>query len=97
MINEKINGVEREAPPKIEFPCDYPIKVIADASHDLVDNVLSVLVKYDASLSLAKVEERPSKKGNYCSVRVEFYATGEVQLKSMFEELKTHTWVRMVL
>ncbi|MFT4712774.1 MAG: putative lipoic acid-binding regulatory protein [Candidatus Azotimanducaceae bacterium] len=97
MVDEKINGVENEAPPKIEFPCDYPIKVIGDASHDLVDNVLRVLVKYDASLSLAKIEERPSKKGNYCSVRVDFYATGEDQLKSMFEELKTHTWVRMVL
>ena len=97
MAHDEMNRVEGEAPPKIKFPCDYPIKVIGDASHDLVDNVLRVLLKYDASLSRAKVEERPSKQGNFCSVRVAFYATGEAQLKSMFEELKTHTWVRMVL
>lgn len=97
MTHDKMNEAESDAPPKIEFPCDYPIKVIGDASPDLVENVLRVLVKYDDSLSRAKVEERPSKKGNYCSVRVAFYATGEAQLKSMFEELKTHAWVRMVL
>jgi uncharacterized protein len=55
------------------------------------------LLKYDTTLTTAKVEEKPSKQGKYCSVRVAFYAPGEPQLKSMFEELKTHAWVRMVL
>jgi len=97
MVENTASEGRDEKPPKIEFPCDYPIKVIGDASHDLVDNVLSVVVKYDATVTYTKIEERPSSNGNYCSVRVEFTATGEVQLKSMFEELKTHSWVRMVL
>ena len=92
-----INEGQNDAPPKIEFPCDYPIKVICDASPDLVENVLEILLKYDTTLTTAKVEEKPSKQGKYCSVRVAFYASGEPQLKSMFEELKTHAWVRMVL
>ncbi len=91
------NEGQSDAPPKIEFPCDYPIKVICDASPGIVEKVLEILIKYDASLTNEKVEERPSKQGNYCSVRVAFYATGESQLKTLFEELKTHSWVRMVL
>ena len=97
MVQKKDDGVQSEAPPKIEFPCDYPIKVIGDASDDLVDKVLAILAKYDSSVSKKKVVENPSKNGNYCSVRVEFMATSENQLKNMFEELKTHAWVRMVL
>jgi len=97
MVDKTKTSGPNNAPPKIEFPCDYPVKVIGDASDDLVDNVLNVLVKYDATLSRTKVEERPSRNGNYCSVRVDFYATGEGQLKEMFVELKAHSWVRMVL
>ena len=97
MAGKMTDERQNDTPPKIDFPCDYPIKVIGDASDDLVENVMSVMVKYDATVTRTKIEERPSRNGNYCSVRVEFYATGEVQLKAMFEELKTHPWVRMVL
>jgi putative lipoic acid-binding regulatory protein len=75
---------ENLPPPVIEFPCDYPIKVI-------------ILRRYDANLSLDRIKERPSKQGNYTSVTVFITATGEPQLKALFEEFKTHDWVRMVL
>ena len=97
MTKETKNEGGAVSPPKIEFPCDYPIKIIGDASDDLVENVLGIVKKYDASVTREKIEERPSKKGNYCSVRIAFTATGEIQLKAMFEELKTHAWVHMVL
>jgi hypothetical protein len=84
-------------PPVIEFPCEYPIKVIADSHPQLVSQVVSILRRYDANLSLDKLKERPSRDGNYTSVTVFITATGEPQLKALFEEFKTHHWVRMVL
>ena len=84
-------------PPVIEFPCDYLIKVIADSHANLVSQVVTILRCYDANLSLDRIKERPSKQGNYTSVTVFITATGETQLKALFEELKTHSWVRMVL
>ena len=84
-------------PPVIEFPCDYPIKVIADSHTNLVSQVVTILRRYDANLSLARIKERPSKNGNYTAVTVFITATGEPQLKALFEEFKTHPWVRMVL
>jgi putative lipoic acid-binding regulatory protein len=88
---------ENLPPPVIEFPCDYPIKVIADSDPDLVFQVVTILRRYDANLSLDRIKERPSKQGNYTSVTVFITATGKPQLKALFEEFKTHDWVRMVL
>jgi len=84
-------------PPVIEFPCEYPIKVIAEGFPPILSQVGSILRRYDANLSLDKLKERPSRDGNYTSVTVFITATGEPQLKALFEEFKTHHWVRMVL
>ena len=83
--------------PVIEFPCSYPIKVVAKSHPDLVTRVVTILQGYDATVSSDKVKERPSRKGNYTAVTVQFIATGEPQLKAMFAELKTQSWVHMVL
>lgn len=83
--------------PKIEFPCDYPIKVIGESVPGFRDEVLGILRRYDATIALDKVKERPSSKGNYNAITVLFWATGEPQLKRLFAELKECTAVRLVL
>ncbi|MDP4597705.1 MAG: DUF493 domain-containing protein [Pseudomonadales bacterium] len=88
---------ESMSAPVIVFPCDYPIKVVADTHPELVSRVVAVMQRYDAAVSAARLTQRPSRKGNYTALTVSFRATGEPQLKAMFEELKTHAWVRLVL
>lgn len=83
--------------PKIEFPCDYPIKVIGESGPGFRDEVLGILRRYDSTIVLDKVKERPSSKGNYHAITVLFRATGEPQLKRLFAELKECTAVRLVL
>ncbi len=83
--------------PRIEFPCDYPIKVIGDAHPRFVEEVLTVMRRYDSSLAMDKVKKRSSRHGNYDSVTVLFWATGERQLRRMFEDLKECESVRIVL
>ena len=83
--------------PKIEFPCDYPIKVIGDSHSGFTDEVLEIVRRYDSEVSVDKVKERPSSKGNYQSITIPFWATGEAQLKALFGDLKKCTSVRMVL
>lgn len=86
-----------EQPPKIEFPCDYPIKVIGDAADDFPALVESVMKKHDSSFNADCIQIMDSSKGNYMSVRVNIVATGEEQLKAIFEELKSSGRVKMVL
>ena len=83
--------------PVIEFPCeDYPIKVIALSSDTLRRAVLEIVSQH-ASFQQDNVEERPSSKGNYTSVRVSICATGETQLKALHEQLMALPNVKMVL
>ncbi len=80
---------------KIEFPCDYPIKVISENSETVISDIETIARKYDPQLKQAELNK--SKNGNYISVRLAFRATGTEQLKDLFEELKTLAGVRMVL
>lgn len=83
--------------PEIEFPCDYPIKVIGDAHASFVQEVLTIMSRHDATLGPEDLSRKSSRKGNYDSVTVRFRATGEAQLKRVFEDLKACESVRMVL
>jgi hypothetical protein len=83
--------------PKIEYPCDYPIKVIGESSPSFLDDVLVIVQKYDSTMALDKVKERASREGNYKSITLLLWATSEQQIKDVFSELKTCEAVRLVL
>ena len=84
-------------PPRIEFPCDYPIKVIGDASGASVSEIISVVRRHAPEVTPDEVSTRQSRKGNFQSVRITIVATGESQLRSLHEELIALPSVRMVL
>ena len=83
--------------PYIEFPCDYPIKVIGDATVESVAEILAVVRRHAPEVTPDQVNTRQSSKGNYQSVRVRIVATGEQQLKALHADLMSISSVRMVL
>ena len=83
--------------PRIEFPCDYPIKVIVQMGPDVVDEIIHAIKKYDAKITRDLIEQNPSKNGNYVSLRYQLWATGKPQLEKLFSDLKQNKAVRMVL
>ncbi len=84
-------------PPRIEFPCRYVIKVIGNAAPDFTDFVVTVVERYAPGITDDDVSVMDSSKGRFCSVRLTIMATGEDQLKALFEELKASGRVHMVL
>lgn len=88
---------EGEDAPKIEFPCAYPIKVLGEADETFTEFVVSVIQKYAPDLDLATVSSRDSSKGTFRSVTVVITATGEPQIKALFEDLKSSSRVKMVI
>ncbi len=83
--------------PKIEFPCEYPIKVIAE-NHPLIrDIVLGIVADHASELLKGSISVKNSREGTYCSVRVSFVATGEPQLRAMHRALMQQPLVRLVL
>jgi len=91
-----IKDIDQE-PPKIEFPCAYPIKVIGFASSTFQAEVLDIIHRYASPVADEQVTERPSAKGNYVSITVIIEATGEDQLKKLFDDLMEQDSVKLVL
>lgn len=83
--------------PELEFPCDYPIKVIGKEHPSFREATLEVIARHDTIFDFSRVEERASKKGNYISITVWITATGKPQLEGIFEDLKATGLVSMVL
>lgn len=84
-------------PPKIEFPCAYPLKIIGPAADDFSDFVISILERHTDRIHEETIEARASSGGRFISVRVTITATGEEQLKNIFTELKASGRVQVVL
>jgi putative lipoic acid-binding regulatory protein len=83
--------------PKIEFPCSYPIKVMGLASDDFQQDILMLVRRHAPEVSEEHLSVRPSNNGNYLALTIVIEATGVEQLSVLFEDLKTHASVKMVL
>jgi len=92
----QLHDIDQE-PPKIEFPCDYPIKVMGVASAAFQQQILEVIHRHASPVAQDRVTERASAKGNYVSITVVIEATGEEQLGTIFRELMDQDNVKIVL
>jgi len=84
-------------PPKIEFPCEYPIKAIGDNGDDFKSLVIETVRKFAPDLDEASVTLNPSRKGNFVSVRFIIQATGPDQLGGLHDALMATGRVKMVI
>lgn len=96
IISDSMLEPDQDAP-KIEFPCDYPIKVLGEQSDDFEQQILSVFGRHAPGLDPARVTSKQSSKGRFVSVTVVIVATGEQQLAALFDDLKRLPAVKMVL
>ena len=87
---------EQEAP-KIEFPCDYPIKVMGKAHPDFHAYVLEVMHRHAPDFDPQRVGVRDSSKGTFQAITITIMCTGQPQLEAIFADLKDHDLVHMVI
>ena len=91
--------VEPENPQEtlIEFPCDFPIKVMgethAEFSKEMIKAIQSVITNFDAS----QIEMRGSSGGKYISLTCTVYVTSKLQLDDVYRALTAHPMVKFVL
>ncbi|MDC3332644.1 DUF493 domain-containing protein [bacterium] len=88
--------VEQE-PPKIEFPCDYPIKILGRQAEDFRALVIEVVSAHTAPIDESLITERPSGKGTFVAVTMTITATGAEQLETIHRALKATGRVHMVI
>ncbi len=86
-----------QEPPKIEFPCDYPIKVMGRSSGDFERVVFATVEAHAPGFDRDRVQVRDSRKGTFISLTIFITATGQPQLESLHQELLDTGLVQMVL
>ena len=82
----------------IEFPCEFPLKVMGKKHVDFEIYVLATINRHvGGHLTEDVLKARPSKNGNYVSITVTFEAKNQRQIDDIYIELTAHELVLMAL
>ncbi len=95
--NELLKELEENAEPLLVFPCEFPLKVVGINSPDFIEQILSVIKKYDPAVDLSKLKEKGSAKGNYLSLSITVNMPSQEVLDSLYRELVDHPLTKFVL
>jgi len=81
----------------IEYPSQFPIKVMGAHVEGFVEAIAHVARQFDPGFDAATIEQRPSKGGNYLGLTITITATSREQLDEIYRTLTTHPMVKVVL
>ena len=81
----------------LEFPCDFPLKIMGKADDNLAQAVLTIVTRHAPGFDGASMEMRASSGGNYVSLTCTVVATSKAQLDALYMELTSHPLVKVVL
>jgi putative lipoic acid-binding regulatory protein len=81
----------------IEYPSDFPIKVMGPTHVDFAATIVDVVLGFDPTFHAGKMETRPSAKGNYTGLTVTVRAVSRDQLDALYSALSAHPMVKIVM
>jgi putative lipoic acid-binding regulatory protein len=81
----------------LEFPCDFPLKIMGLAADAFAQEVCAVVLRHAPDFDAASVEMRASSGGKYVSLTCTVRATSKGQLDALYRELTSHPLVKVVL
>ena len=84
-------------PPKITFPCEYPIKVLGRAVDAFEPTVMTIFRQRAPGFAEERVMVKPSRNGTFHSITVTIEAQSETQLRQIHEDLMGTGLVSMVI
>jgi putative lipoic acid-binding regulatory protein len=89
--------MNEEPPQRLEFPCDYPIKVLVRAHPDVRREIDAIMHRHVAPLEPCAVIERASSQKNFIGITYVIKATSPDQIAGLFAALKRCPHVMLVL
>jgi len=84
-------------PPLIEYPCEFPIKIMGHTRAGFAQAILEVINRHAPDFNGATMDMKSSKHGKYLSITCVINATSRVQLDALYQELCDHPMVVKVL
>ena len=59
----------------LEFPCDFPLKIMGKAEDELAQTVLEIVTRHAPDFDGARMEMRASSGGNFSDTAATFCST----------------------
>ena len=81
----------------IEYPSQFPIKVMGLKVDGMVAAITHIAHQFDPAFDASTIELRESSGGKYLGVTVTVTATSREQLDELYRTLSTHPMVKVVL
>ena len=86
-----------DSPPRLSYPCSYPVKVMARAEPNVRLQVDAIMERHAGPLDLAAVGERHSAQQRFIGLTYVIQARSEAHITEVFEALKLCPQVLLVL
>ena len=86
-----------DAPQKLEFPCDYPIKVMVRVGDEVRAEVTRVIERHAGPEAAGRCSERSSAAGRFAGLTYMIRATGPEHIAALFADLRDIRGVMLVL
>lgn len=103
MISDKKNLISKDTKQStqqetfFEFPCQFPIKIMANPKKEVTEFVSNTLGEHVQNPEKIKFTTRESTTGKYISITATFEAISKEQLDSIYQTLSRHPEIHMVL
>ena len=83
--------------PLIEFPCNFPIKVMGAKSDEFVSIMAALVREHDPEFDHLSIEIRESSGGKYLGLTLSVTATSQEHLDNIYRALTGHPLAKYVL
>ena len=84
-------------PALINFPCDFPIKVMGEMQDGFADTITGLIQTVQPTFSAANIEMRASSGGKYISLTCHVHVASQDQLDAVYRLISAHPSVKFSL
>lgn len=88
-------ALERET--LLEFPCEFPIKIMGPATVDFDADIRGIARAHVGVVPESAWRIRPSAQGNFVGMTLTFTATSKRQIDNLYRAITAHPDVKMCL
>ena len=89
--------MSQQEPPKIEFPCNYHIKVVGRRCEHFNESVLTIFERHAPGFDAEAITVKSSSGGKFISLTIVIEASGVGQLEALHKDLMATGLVSMVI
>ena len=97
MVLEANHGNGHDSDSLLEFPCDFPIKIMGYNTADFQQLVIELILPHAPDLDVSAISVRESRNARYLALTVNITATSRSQLDNIYQALSNHERVVMAL